>query len=209
VTFSPDGRRIASGGGDRTVRVWDAATGQEALTLLGHAGGVALRGLTSGVSSVAFSRDGRRIASAGVDGTVRVWDAATGQEALTLRGHPGGVTSVAFSPDGRRIASGGDQSDPTVRVWDGTPVTPAWLEECQDLADRRWEVWQRREAGDCERQGQWFAAAWHLDRLLARTPDDADLRNRRDAARARLEEEEHQRQTQTQTLELPADVFAK
>ena len=78
MAFSPDGTRLASAGDDGTVRVWDAATGQEALTLKGH---------TAEVSSVAFSPDGTRLASAGDDSTVKVWDAATGQEALTLKGH--------------------------------------------------------------------------------------------------------------------------
>ena len=54
---------------------------------------------------MAFSPDGRRLASAGWDRTVKVWDAATGQEALTLTGHTEPVWSVAFSPDGRRLAS--------------------------------------------------------------------------------------------------------
>jgi serine/threonine-protein kinase len=82
VAYSSDGRRLASAGGDQTVRVWDAAGGQELLALKGH---------TGQVWGVAFSPDGRRLASAGTqDGTVRVWDAAGGQELLTLKGHTGG-----------------------------------------------------------------------------------------------------------------------
>ena len=69
---------------DRTVKVWDAATGHESLTLKGH---------TNTVYSVVFSPDGQRLASASEDRTVKVWDAATGQESRTLKGHTGQVYS--------------------------------------------------------------------------------------------------------------------
>ncbi len=113
VSFSPDGKRIASASSDRTVKVWDAAAGQVILTLKGHNGEI---------SGVAYSPDGQRLASASADQTVKVWDAKTGQETLNLKGHTGLVFSVAFSPDGQRLASA--SQDGTVRVWDARPLLP-------------------------------------------------------------------------------------
>ncbi|RYO77637.1 hypothetical protein DL764_010199 [Monosporascus ibericus] len=107
VAFSADGSRLASGSGDCTVKVWDAATGACLSTLTGH------RRL---VNSVAFSADGSRLASGSGDDTVKVWDAATGACLSTLTGHRDWVNSVAFSGDGSRLASGSD--DCTVKVWD-------------------------------------------------------------------------------------------
>ncbi len=119
VVFSPDGKRLASATGyfyDKLtkskpgeVKVWDATSGQEILTLKGHA---------RGVLSVAFSSDGKRLASASWDQTVKVWDAMSGQEMLTLKGHTNGVAGVAFSPDGKRLASA--SWDQTIKVWDTT-----------------------------------------------------------------------------------------
>ena len=109
VAFSPDGKRIVTGGGRHDkpgeVKVWDADTGTEKFALKGH---------TNEVHSVCFSPDGKWIVTGSSDWTARVWDAATGTEKLALKGHP--VTSVCFSPDGKHIVTG--SSDRTARVWD-------------------------------------------------------------------------------------------
>jgi len=107
VAFSPDGKRIVSGSGDRTVKVWDAGTGQEIRSLTGHAGDV---------HGVAISADGRRIVSGSGDRTVKVWDAESGQALRTLKGHAAVVFRVAISLDGKRIVSG--SGDRAVKVWD-------------------------------------------------------------------------------------------
>jgi WD40 repeat protein len=107
VEFSPDGSRLVTASYDRTAKIWDAATGEELLTLRGH---------TSWVWNATFSPDGRRVATGSRDATAKIWDAVTGEELLTLTGHTGIVTGLAFSPDGHRLAT--SSFDGTTRLWD-------------------------------------------------------------------------------------------
>ena len=107
VGFSPDGRTLASGSSDNTVRLWDVTTRQHIATLTGH---------TDDVLAIAFSPVGETLASASFDNTVRLWDVATQQHIATLTGHTDAVTSVAFNPDGETLASA--SFDGTIRLWD-------------------------------------------------------------------------------------------
>ncbi|MGK3969538.1 AAA family ATPase [Sorangium sp. So ce118] len=104
---SPDGQRIVSASWDRTLKVWDLASGKLLSTLEGHSGWV---------NACAVSPDGQRIVSASTDSTLKVWDLASGKLLSTLEGHSGDVNACAVSPDGQRIVSA--STDSTLKVWD-------------------------------------------------------------------------------------------
>jgi len=140
VAVSPDGRRVASGSVDGTIRVWDVETGAEVRCLTGHG---------SGVRCVAYSSDGRYIASGSADKTVRLWEAESGAEHVCLRGHWGAVNGVAFSADCSLVVSGSFTEtrrswmprncgyDRTLRVWrvaDGKEMKALRARDVSDLS---------------------------------------------------------------------------
>ena len=151
VAFSPDGRLLATAGGDGTARLWDPATGKRLRTLTGHTGEVlAVCGVQPGRAA---ARHRRRH-----DKTARLWDPATGKCVRTLTGHRGAFKffpfpsgpswrgpDVAFSPDGRLLATAGE--DATARLWDaasgGCAAHPHWSRRRGLLA------WRSARTGGC------------------------------------------------------------
>ena len=107
IAFTADDRYIASGGNDRTIRIWRTDDGQLVRTMFGH---------TSAIKVIAFSPQGHYLASGARDGKIKIWDWQTGLEIKTLQGHTNVLTDLAWSPDGTKLASSG--WDREVRIWD-------------------------------------------------------------------------------------------
>jgi WD40 repeat protein len=129
ATFSPDGSLVITASKDNTARLWEAASGREIMVFRGHEHviekiisnetmfmpddkEITLRG----VNSASFSADGRRLVTAGIDRTARVWDAKSGAALVVLKGHQSEVIVAAFSPDGKHILTA--SGDATARLWD-------------------------------------------------------------------------------------------
>jgi WD40 repeat protein/serine/threonine protein kinase/DNA-binding SARP family transcriptional activator len=144
ISFSPDGSRLATSGEDNTVRIWDVSRGRELRALTGHEVGennYHIASLTPGVLAVAYSPDGKVLASVGEDGTARIWDPESGELLHTLIIHPQrhGGCNLAFSPDGALLATVTDLHGPgpelgaLLKNWD----VETWQETLSiDLPDR-------------------------------------------------------------------------
>jgi WD40 repeat protein len=150
AAFSPDGSMLVTGSADKTVRIWEVASGNEKHVLRGH---------TNSILVVAFSPDGKQIVTGGKDGLVKLWDTKSGKERTSLKGHTV-VRCLTFSPDGKTLVSGGE--DEAVRIWDaatgreqaalrdhkGTVLTVAFSRDGKLLAsggtDKVIRLWEKK-----------------------------------------------------------------
>jgi WD40 repeat protein/serine/threonine protein kinase len=176
VAYSKDSTRLASGGDDGTVRLWDPRSGQLQRILLGHA---------RKITRLAWSPDGKVLASGSDDSTVRLWEADTGKLLFPLAKHTGPIRALAWSPDGKTLASG--SADRSVHLWDPATgasrrtfdvhkdpvVDVAWLSESTLLSTSisrglvntlwLWEAGSGKTLHSHEAQGH---LAWTADRKL-------------------------------------------
>jgi hypothetical protein len=184
LTFSADGRRVLLCEPSRgDVFVWDAGSGQ---LLHSHE---RVAGKT--VLFSAFSPDGSRLAAASSEGRdMALWDTATGQRVFTFEGASGrapavaprDVLALAWGAGGSTLAA--TDKAGVIRFWSAAPLT----EEAQGARRAAWKDraldWQRRSTWDAERRRDWFAAAFHLSRVLEAGPADGPLLLRRGEAYA-------------------------
>ena len=110
LAMSPDGLRLASGGSDSTVIVWDVISRKIEKRFLGH---------SAQIVSLDFSPNGQILASGGTDHTIWLWDVKTGRQLSLLRGHESQVEAFGFSPDGQWLVS--RSHDGLVKLWQATP----------------------------------------------------------------------------------------
>jgi WD40 repeat protein/serine/threonine protein kinase len=176
TAYSADSRRLASGGEDGTVRIWEPISGRLLRVLVGHA---------RGLSSVAWSPDAKLLASGGEDNTVRLWEADSGRLLRTLEGHTGAVRQLSWSPDGKTLASGSE--DTTVRLWEAEsgkplrtfdkhpePITGlTWRPDGKTLVsasltkkqERRFWLWEAATAEGVRNHLAGNPATWSWDRM--------------------------------------------
>ncbi len=173
AVFSPDGRRVVTASKDGTARVWDAATGEPVSPPLKHDGPV---------SHVAFSPEGRRIVTASEDHTARIWDVPKNDRPAR------DLLLMAAMLSGQRIDTTGGvvplQPEELLSTWQTLRTKYAGNLATTPAAAL---VWHQREAEASEHARQWFAAVFHLNRLLEAHPNDQALLGRRALAKAEMD----------------------
>ncbi|KAI9655416.1 MAG: hypothetical protein M1829_000652 [Trizodia sp. TS-e1964] len=188
VAFSHNDKQLASASDDKTLKIWDTASGSCLQTLEGHG---------NWVNSVAFSHDDKQLASASDDKTLKIWDTASGSCLQTLEGHSKGVNSVAFSHDDKQLASA--SYDKTLKIWDtasgsclhtleghrNVVYSVAFSHDDKQLAsasyDKTLKIWDTA-SGSClqklEGHGNWVNSVTfsHDDKQLASASSDGTLK---------------------------------
>ena len=121
LSFSPDGGLLASASLDNTARIWNVNSGEQTKKIEANGFSRTWKGKTIidpikvPVTAVAFSPDGKHLATGGADKLVHLWDVSTGKPVRTMQGHSMAITDLEFSPDGKRLAS--SSLDQTIRLW--------------------------------------------------------------------------------------------
>ncbi|QHG17634.1 hypothetical protein A6V25_12855 [Nostoc sp. ATCC 53789] len=126
VAVTPNGQQVISASDDKTLKVWNLATGEEQFTLNGH---------SHSVNAVAVTPNGQQVISASDDKTLKVWNLATGEEQFTLNGHSSYVNAVAVTPNGQQVISASD--DKTLKVWNLATGKEGFFTFIRNLITRR------------------------------------------------------------------------
>jgi WD40 repeat protein len=207
VTFSPDGKTLAYGktlawgGAEHQINLWHRNI---CGTDIQFSRGPVLKGHTAPVTSIAYTPDGKRLASTSRDTTVKLWDPSSGQEILSLRAHVDHPDAVVFSSDGRRLASASND----IRIWETEEIgSRAPNSAAASLTDHpeRVRAWHRNQAQACEQEKQWFGVNYHLDRLFELEPNSPDVHGRRGNAAAAQGQWDRASTEYARALDLGAD----